>query len=362
MSTAPAEVPAYPQQASELKLVLVGRFPQLRVLAWHGDELYASCGYDVVKARCRNSKIVWEQVAHFQPSRWRAVTSRASLTSRLVRDGFHALTVLPSGELIAALPGAIATLAAGENEFQITHRIQRGTRPLHIASTPTGEAFWGEYFDNPNRAEVHIYGSADHGQTWQIAYSFGKRQIRHIHNLVYDKWGDCLWVLTGDAGRECRILRASRDFKTVDVILSGNQQARAAVMLVTEDALYFASDTPFEQNHIYRLDRKGNLESLTKVNSSSIYGCMVGTTIWFSTMAEPSGVNRDGQVHLYGSDSGENWREYMGWQKDLWPMGLFQYGNAFLPNGENKTDVLALSTIAVNRDDQTTTLWRVARP
>jgi hypothetical protein len=133
-------------------------------------------------------------------------------------------------------------------------------------------------------------------------------------------------------------------------------------MLVTEDALYFASDTPFEQNHIYRLDRKGNLESLTKVNSSSIYGCMVGTTIWFSTMAEPSGVNRDGQVHLYGSDSGENWREYMGWQKDLWPMGLFQYGNAFLPNGENKTDVLALSTIAVNRDDQTTTLWRVARP
>ena len=78
-----------------------------------------------------------------------------------------------------------------------------------------------------------------------------------MHNIVYDEWENCFWVLTGDNGSECRILRASCDFKTVDVILSGNQQARSAALVPSRDALYFSSDTPLETNHVYRLDRRG---------------------------------------------------------------------------------------------------------
>lgn len=37
-------------------------------------------------------------------------------------------------------------------------------------------------------------------------------------------------------------------------------------------------------------------------------------------------------------------------------MGLFQYGNAFLPDGVNQTDVLAVSTVAVKDGDLTTIL------
>jgi hypothetical protein len=40
-------------------------------------------------------------------------------------------------------------------------------------------------------------------------------------------------------------------------------------------------------------------------------------------------------------------------------MRYFQYGNAFLPDGENSTPYLAASTIAVETDDQVTTLWEV---
>jgi hypothetical protein len=40
-------------------------------------------------------------------------------------------------------------------------------------------------------------------------------------------------------------------------------------------------------------------------------------------------------------------------------MGLFQYGNAFLPDGENNTPVLAVSTIAVNSDDQCLSLYEI---
>ena len=41
-------------------------------------------------------------------------------------------------------------------------------------------------------------------------------------------------------------------------------------------------------------------------------------------------------------------------------MGLFQYGNAFLPDGINTTSFLALTTVAVQSDDMVTSLYSVA--
>ncbi len=231
--------------------------------------------------------------------------------------------------------------------------------PCTLRQRPTAASVWGEYFDNPQRDEVHIYGSADRGATWNIAHTFSKGVIRHVHNIVYDPWGNCLWILTGDNGAECRILRASYDFKTVDVVLSGNQQARAVALVPMQDGLYFSSDTPLERNHIYRLDRRGNVSTLADLSSSSINGCRVGNAIFFSTMVEPSEVNPDRTVNLYGSLDGVHWQKRLVWRKDRWPMGLFQYGNAFLPDGKNTTSVLALSTIAVRRGDLETSLWRV---
>jgi len=40
-------------------------------------------------------------------------------------------------------------------------------------------------------------------------------------------------------------------------------------------------------------------------------------------------------------------------------MSLFQYGNAVLPDGRNATEFLAVTTVAVDRDDLKTSMWRV---
>ena len=40
-------------------------------------------------------------------------------------------------------------------------------------------------------------------------------------------------------------------------------------------------------------------------------------------------------------------------------MRYFQYGNALLPDGENATNYLAATTIAVEHDDLVTTVWEV---
>lgn len=347
--------------STDLRLRQFAAFPGIRALAWHDDVLYASRGYTLLRAKITmaTAEVQWEHVGDANPAYWRKLTAQSRLSSRLFRDGFHALAMLPSGELVAALPKAIVTLAPGQREFRTTHHVLRGTRPLHFAVTSTGNIFWGEYFDNPQRDAVRVYGSTDRGAHWDVAYTFPKGLIRHVHNIVYDQWDNCLWVLTGDDGSECTILRASSDFRDVEVVLSGSQQTRCVALLPTPDALYFSSDTPLERNHVYRLDRKDNLTDVATLSSSSICGCRVGDDIFFSTMVEPSEVNADRSVRLYGSPDGAHFTPLLSWKKDRWSMRLFQYGNAFLPDGYNSSGVLAVTTVAVQGADFQTSLFQV---
>jgi hypothetical protein len=342
-----------------VRLSACGIHPGVRALFWHQETLYASRGYSLLRAEAGSGIRAWEPLGRWTPQWWRKLTSRHRLSSRLVRDGFHALTVLPAGVVIAAVPGAIVTLAPGAGEFRCTHRITRGTRPLHITSTPQGVVYWGEYFDNAAREPVRIYGSHDSGATWQIAYEFPRGAIRHVHNIVYDRWQGCLWVLTGDYGEECRMLRASPDFSKVEVVLAGNQQARAVAMVTGREGLYFATDTPLESNFIYRMDRAGTLERLSAISGSSIYGCAVGDAAFFTTMVEPSEANPDSSARIYGARGAQSWQSLAAWQKDRWPMRWFQYGNALLPDGDNRTAYLAITTVAVQGADLTTHIFRV---
>lgn len=354
-------IPEFATQDTKLNLVQIAAFPRLRALAWHDNVLYASRGYELLRATMKThpTPIKWDHVGQYQPAPWRTITSSCRLSSRLCRDGFHALVALSSGHLVGAVPRAIVTLEPGETDFHLSHKVLRGTRPLHLAVTPSDYIFWGEYFDNPQRDAVHIYASTDQGAHWEVAHTFPKGDIRHVHNIVYDDWENCFWVLTGDHGSECRILRASCDFKTVDVVLSGKQQTRSAALVPTRDALYFSSDTPVEINHVYRLDRCGAVSKVAALNNSSTYGCSVGNAVFFSTMVEPSVINSNRNVRLYGSSDGLEWQSFLQRQKDRWPIRLFQYGNAFLPDGKNTTGLLAVTTIAVEQDDLETSIWRV---
>src|SRR5260370_27389310 len=89
----------------------VARFPRLRALTWMDDTLYASRDYELLRTRISPGQIPsdcqrWEAVASVSPPSWRLSTSRTNLSSRLVPDGFHALPVIPSRAMVAALPRA----------------------------------------------------------------------------------------------------------------------------------------------------------------------------------------------------------------------------------------------------------------
>ena len=114
----------------------------------------------------------------------------------------------------------------------------------------------------------------------------------------------------------------------------------------------------WKSNFIYRLDRAGKLSQLAAISSSSIYGCRVGNYLFFSTMVEPSEANRDRFVRIYGAPTqhADQWQALLSWEKDRWPMRFFQYGNALLPDGNNTTSYLAVTTVAVESEDMVMSL------
>ena len=340
-----------------LSIVPLGRFPGTRVLTWHQGVLYISRKYSLWRWDPVEDKR--EFVARFHPDWTRMISSATRLGGRLRRDGFYALAVLPDGGLVAILPKAIAICPQGQKEFQITWHIKRGTRPLALAVTPRGAIYWGEYFSNPSRDEVHVYGSEDGGRTWDIVYTFPAGSIRHVHSIAYDDSGDHLWMCTGDYGAECRIMRVSNDWQTVETLLGGGQQARAVRPVPTSRGLYFATDSELEQNYIYRLASDGTVERLHPINGPGMWSCRVDSTLLFSSDVEPSKVNVDPFASVYGSRDGEDWSRLIAWRKDPWHMPLFQYGNIILPQGKNDNNILAATGMAVRREDHVTHLWRV---
>jgi len=121
----------FESQTDALAFEKIATFSRMRVLAWAREDLYASRGYEIFSVTPGKS-LVWRSIAEFHAPAWRRLTSGVPLASRLFRDGFHALCVLPSGSLIGAVPGAIVTCPSGENTFHVTHVIQRGTRPITL--------------------------------------------------------------------------------------------------------------------------------------------------------------------------------------------------------------------------------------
>ena len=117
---------------SQTSLTRVARYPGLRALAWVGDDLYAPRGYELFRAKIHDPRqIAWQTVAEFRPGVRRSLSATNRFTARLFRDGFHALAVLASGEIIGGIPGSIITLRPGDNEFRQTHSITRYSSSSH---------------------------------------------------------------------------------------------------------------------------------------------------------------------------------------------------------------------------------------
>ena len=257
--------------------------------------------------------------------------AKNKLTRRLFRAEITGLYSLNNGERIAIAKKGLFLSKDGRNTFEKCFSMLRGSKPLNLCLAPSGNIYFGEYFQNMEKQAVNIYCSEDNAQTWHIAYTFDAGNINHIHGLFYDKYTNRIWVATGDRENECIIGYTEDEFKSFVEVFRGGQEYRTCQLFFYNDFIVFGTDTQYEQNVIKKFDRKTlEVTELQKVQGSVIKGGQVGDLAFISTTVEPSIVNTDKYAHLWVTKDGFHWEERYKAKKDWLPF-IFQFGTFEFP-------------------------------
>ena len=283
-----------------------------------------------------------------------ALPSHLSLTRRFFRAEITGLYTLANGDSIAVAKKGLFLQKKGTNTFEKCFAMPRGSKPLNLCFAPSGNIYFGEYFQNMDKQAVNIYCSKDNAQTWHVAYTFEAGNINHIHGLFFDKYTNCIWVATGDRENECIIGYTEDEFKTFKEVFRGGQEYRTCQLFFYKDFIVFGMDTQYEQNVIKKFDRKTlEITELQKVQGSVIKGGQVGDVAFISTTVEPSRVNTDKYAHLWATKDGLNWEERYKAKKDWLPATLFQFGTFEFPQyyGIEKLERLYFSGRALKGHD-----------
>lgn len=282
---------------------------------------------------------------------WAATTR---LTRRILRvEPTDAVEGAP-GSIFINNRSAIWRLDLGSRTLVRDFTIPEGRNALALCPLSGFQGFadglyFGDYFDNPGKDEVRIWRRSTEGE-WDVAYRFGKGEIDHIHAIVPDPYRQCLWILTGDFDSGAALWQARADFTGVRPVLRGDQLYRATWLYPTPNALYYATDTQLEQNHLCRLapssDNVWQVERVCRLPGSSIYGAPVPGGFLLSTAVEPGmpsgrlipdllerqpGPGIEGtRAFVYQLAPDGSCAEILAAEKDMWPLRLMQFGTFHL--------------------------------
>jgi hypothetical protein len=291
----------------------------------------------------------WKKLLSFPLSLCDQLKCSNKISRRLFRSGVqHAIGINDNVFVFWAF-GGIYNYVLKSNTLMRSITSFPGSRPLSLCHAGGGKLYFGEYRGNPERSPVHIFGSIDGGKVWLPVWEF--TSIRHVHGVFHDPYTDYIWVTTGDEDQECGLWVTTNQFQTIERVVGGAQQTRAVQLLFTEKFIYFGSDTPLERNWIYRFNRSDLcIEQLQAVEGSVFYGCKVGTRLFFSTVCEPSRVNRPRAAVIWESSDGVAWHRFLNFPKDALPMKLFQYGQIRFPVGNGDGNSLWITPFATKYD------------
>lgn len=326
------------------------------VLNINNKVFYAAKGYKIFKSF--NSGKNWELDGTVKDVKYGLIANTSRLLARLFRAEISNLIVLQNGSRIITAKKGIFLAQAHKKIFEKTFTITRGNRPMNICEDKHGTLYFGEYFSNQNRDEVHIYKSVDSGKLWNICYTFPQKMIRHIHGIFYDKYEDLVWFATGDLDGECIIGNTNDGFDTVNIFKQGGQIYRAVQLLFFKDFIIYGTDTEYEKNYIYKIDRKdGSEHCLQELQGSVLSSCSFENYAVISTAVEPSEVNHDIHSYIWFTQDGLQWKELYKAKKDSLHPKYFQYGSFKFPVGAIDSDKVIFSGHALEGLDNKTIIY-----
>jgi len=251
------------------------------------------------------------------------------IIERLLRGGIHHLLYI-NNNFIVFFDNKIITLS--NSKIKSTFNIETCKRPLNVCYNQLDNSlYWGDYNTAKKARPINIYYSKDNGNNWEIVYTFATGTIRHIHNIIFDKFNNQYLILTGDKNNESGIWK-TKDFKKIEPLLLGKQSYRAVSVIPQESGLIIPTDTEIDNNFIQFYSYSGSkLSTLKAINSSAIDARIINDISFVSTMYEPSKINKIKKVKLYCSIDNGKWYTFLSLGKDILPSKYFQYPMIGIP-------------------------------
>ena len=301
--------------------------------------------------------------------------------------------------LFASVSGKIFEIDLEKKYILGIFDLLRGSRVLNLTELKSLRGFddgiyFGEYFSNENNSPVSIY-KRDSVGVWIQVFTFKASEVGHIHNIIPDKYRDCVWIFSGDLDQHAAIWKATDNFNVVMGIFKGKQKFRACVGLPLKDKLIYATDSQEERNALYEIKLKGHevtsFQRLKNLEGSVIYGLSYKEYLICSTSVEPSiNPQKEGFVIKYGNnkvkfslknlfnnkrgigiksdfstlfiyDYKKNQiKEITRNKKDILPFALFQFGSMIFPNGLQNSKYLIWFNVGLEKNDCDTFIYRMS--
>lgn len=220
-------------------------------------------------------------------SRLKQFAAILRLGQRLGRFMIYNAIPLSGGTIFVTFDKQIGLMSKGV--YVPLRGLQRPFRVLRGACAigKDGAVYFGEYLDNADRGPMNVYRYLPGDKEVTIVHTFGAGEVRHIHGIYSDPYGDALWCLTGDGPSESRVLRTSDYFRTLETVGEGDESWRTVSLLFARDAVVYASDAEFNQNHIYKLDRESlERQVLGEIDGPVYYSHAIGDDLFFAVTAE----------------------------------------------------------------------------
>ncbi|NLX20374.1 MAG: hypothetical protein GXY55_01720 [Phycisphaerae bacterium] len=283
----------------------------------------------------------------------RRLIEPSRLLCRLLRHEIRGYQVLPDGSRVAASRHWLYHGRPGELVLSPARVDGDGPKaPMTITLDCGGRILWGEYWSNAERRGVRLFVSTDGGRSYEPFHEFAPGEIRHVHNIIEDRYDGGYWVMAGDHGAEPGIGRLSADLKSFEWVVKGEQKYRAVSGFVFPDRLVYGTDTEKDFNAIHVLDKRtGRTEKVVETPGSCIYAARFGRWYTVSTTVEYFEKYDNRHATIWVSENALDWREVYRVEKDVWSIKYFQFGSIVLPRGEWDRNVLIFSGQALKKID-----------
>ena len=263
---------------------------------------------------------------------------------------------LNNEEYLISYSGAMYRISLLSKDIVLEHEYINGmNNPLHPCNIKGLEGFddgvyYGEYTGNSERSPVSVYKRNANTGTWKPVFSFNQGQINHIHNIVPDYINQRMLILTGDTDSASGIWSAKENFSTVEPLLIGKQEFRSCSLFPVEQGFIYATDAPLDKNYIFHrklINGKWETEKLYELQGSVIYSIENNGFYYFSTTVEPDSnikgkryliTNKlgpsinDRNVNVIAGNLDEGFKVIIKFKKDIYPMGLCQFGAVHFSN------------------------------